>query len=48
VHGCGHAWSGGSRGGSFADPRGPDASRAMLKFFLGFARQASPLEPARP
>jgi poly(hydroxyalkanoate) depolymerase family esterase len=44
VHGCGHAWSGGRQGGSFADPRGPDASRAMLNFFLGLARPTSPLE----
>ena len=44
VHGCGHAWSGGSAGGPFVDPRGPDASRAMLKFFLGFTRSSSPLE----
>jgi poly(hydroxyalkanoate) depolymerase family esterase len=45
VHGCGHAWSGGRQGGPFVDSRGPDASRAMLKFFLGFTRSTSPLGP---
>ncbi len=34
IEGLAHAWSGGSKEGTYTDEKGPDASRAIIDFFV--------------
>ena len=38
VEELGHAWSGGSKAGTYTDDRGPDATRVIMRFLLEHSR----------
>lgn len=48
VQDLGHAWSGGTPGGSYTDPRGPSATEAIWGFFAQVAAAPTPSTPSTP
>jgi poly(3-hydroxybutyrate) depolymerase len=47
VEALGHAWSGGSAGEAYSDPRGPSASEALWRFFARACVRLPRSEPVR-
>jgi poly(hydroxyalkanoate) depolymerase family esterase len=47
IENLGHAWPGGKDGGSYSDPKGPNASAVLWSFFKG-RRVSAPLDVAPP
>lgn len=49
VEGMPHCWPGGAAGASFTDPKGPDASRLLVDFFVQHRMPAVPVRlPSQP